>query len=157
MAVNRNKLFSGIENGAAWDAGVVFNRTNGIPIDKWSVFKTYDDAVVYASSNPVAYPGQLIAVVPETGDPDIYVILENGSLKLVGQGTQIQADWKQDDANKLDYIKNKNIIEDRVLVLENKMSNLMIEPITQDDYDAKVANGTVNPKVLYFIIGDDAV
>ena len=37
MAVDRNKLLHDIENGAAWDAGVVFNRTNGIPIDKFSI------------------------------------------------------------------------------------------------------------------------
>lgn len=81
MAVERTKLFDSIANGAAWDAGVVFNRTNAIPIDKFSVFDSYESAVIYATTNPVAYPGQLIAVVPETGDATSYIILADGTLR----------------------------------------------------------------------------
>lgn len=80
MAVTREKLFDTIANGAAWDAGVVFNRTNGIPIDKFSVFQTYELAAQYALTNPVAYPGQIIAVVPETGETTGYIILADGTL-----------------------------------------------------------------------------
>lgn len=100
MAVTRTKLFDSIANGAAWDAGVVFNRTNGIPIDKFSVFKSLLDeidpesgeiisegAINYARNNPVAYPGQLIAVVPENIEEDPakgYIILADGSIKELG-------------------------------------------------------------------------
>lgn len=84
MAVNRDKLFDGIENGAMWDAGIVFNRTNGIPLDKWSIFKTYTEAEEYAQSNPVAYPGQLIAVVPVDDNPKVYLILNTGELQPLG-------------------------------------------------------------------------
>lgn len=83
MAVTRTKLFDTIANGAAWDAGVVFNRTNGIPIDKFSVFTSYDEARTYASSNPVAYPGQVIAVVPEDGETIGYIIQTDGTLKIL--------------------------------------------------------------------------
>jgi hypothetical protein len=101
MAVTRDILFNindaaknagkaSIPTSAAWDAGVVFNRTNGIPIDKWSIFKTYEDAQTYASSNPVAYPGQIVAVVSDDGQSDAYIIMGDGSLKAVGSdvGTQ---------------------------------------------------------------------
>ena len=81
MAVERTKLFNDIATGAAWDAGVVFNRTNAIPIDKFSVFDSYENAVIYATTNPVAYPGQLIAVVPEAGDATSYIILADSTLR----------------------------------------------------------------------------
>lgn len=84
MAVTRTKLFDTIANGAAWDAGVVFNRTNGIPIDKFSVFQTKELADDYAANNPVAYPGQLIAVVPDEGEATSYIILADGTLKEIG-------------------------------------------------------------------------
>lgn len=83
MAVTRTKLFDTIINGAAWDAGVVFNRTNGIPIDKFSVFASYAEASDYAKDNAVAYPGQLIAVVPATGETVGYIIQANGDLKIL--------------------------------------------------------------------------
>ena len=84
MAINRDKLFNDIANGAAWDSGVVFNRTNPIPIDKFSVFESLSAAQAYVTSNPVAYPGQLIAVVPQSGDATGYIILANGTLKELG-------------------------------------------------------------------------
>ena len=84
MAVNRDKLFDSISNGAAWDAGVVFNRTNGIPIDKYSVFETYEAASDYALNNPVAYPGQYIAVVAEDNTVQPYIIGNDGSLEEFG-------------------------------------------------------------------------
>lgn len=84
MAVNRDILFDGITNGAAWDAGVVFNRTNGIPIDKYSVFETDKAASDYALNNPVAYPGQYVAVVAENGTVQAYIIGTDGSLEEFG-------------------------------------------------------------------------
>ncbi len=111
MAVNREKLFDSISNGAAWDAGVVFNRTNGIPIDKYSVFETYEAASDYALNNPVAYPGQYIAVVSEDNTVQAYIIGTDGKLEEFGgkidltdihnaiaQKTQVQfVIWEDDD------------------------------------------------------------
>ena len=84
MAVSRDKMFNAIENGAAWDAGVVFNRTNGIPIDKFSVFKTKEAADRYAATSPVSYPGQYIAVVPDNGEVIGYIVRKDGTLKELG-------------------------------------------------------------------------
>lgn len=63
MAIT-NDFFSALNDpkAAMWSAGVAFNRSNPLPLDKWSVFQSMDEAVAYAESNAVAYPGQIIAV-----------------------------------------------------------------------------------------------
>lgn len=63
MAIT-NDFFSALNDpkAAMWSAGVAFNRSNPLPLDKWSVFQTMAEAVAYAESNAVAYPGQIIAV-----------------------------------------------------------------------------------------------
>lgn len=52
-----SNLWDGINNGAKWDAGVVFNRTNALPLDKFSVFSSLTAAQDYAMNNAIAYPG----------------------------------------------------------------------------------------------------
>lgn len=63
MATNKTNLFDKTLNGSFWNAGVTFERTNPTPLEKYSIFKTLDDAKTYASTNPVAYPGQIITVI----------------------------------------------------------------------------------------------
>ena len=72
-----NDFFDALNDpkAALWSAGVAFNRSNPLPLDKWSVFETMDDAVAYASSNAVAYPGQIIAV-HENDSMSAYVLEE---------------------------------------------------------------------------------
>ena len=70
------KFFEDLENKATWSAGVAFKRSNALPLDKYSVFATLTDAQEYASSNAVAYPGQIIAVA-ENGKMVAYVLAEN--------------------------------------------------------------------------------
>lgn len=48
-------------------------RDNGIPLDLSSIYGSYNDAVVYAAVNAIAYQGQPIAVITET-DATLYVI-----------------------------------------------------------------------------------
>lgn len=62
-AYELSNLWDGINNGAKWDAGVVFNRTNALPLDKFSVFDSLSSAQKYAEENAIAYPGQIITVV----------------------------------------------------------------------------------------------
>ena len=83
MAKSRDELFEGIDSSVTWDTGVVFNRTKGIPIDKWSVFQTKAEAETYALNNPTAYPGQIISVVYASGNPEMFVINGDGELKPV--------------------------------------------------------------------------
>lgn len=73
--------------------GIPFNYTRGnpIPLDSWSLFMSYDDALSYAQSNPVSYPGQIISVLTD-GQPKVYVIVSGSSY------TQEDAD--SDAANK---------------------------------------------------------
>lgn len=63
MAIT-NDFFSALNDpkAAMWSAGVAFNRSNPLPLDKWSVFQTMAEAIAYAETNAVAYPGQIIAV-----------------------------------------------------------------------------------------------
>ena len=60
---------------ATWSAGVSFNRSNPLPLDKWSVFQSMDAAVAYAETNAVAYPGQVVAVY-HNGKMVAYVLSE---------------------------------------------------------------------------------
>lgn len=63
METMTDKLFNDLAESASWSAGVAFDRTNPLPLDKWSVFETLKDANDYAEKNPRAYPGQLIAYI----------------------------------------------------------------------------------------------
>lgn len=59
------------------DAGVTRNRTNPVPLDKTSVFKTYDNASEYALTSVVSYPGQVVAVL--SGDQKGVYVLDPAS------------------------------------------------------------------------------
>lgn len=77
MATINEKFFQDLNNGATWSAGVAFKRSNPLPLDKYSVFASEAEARAYALSNPVAYPGQLIAVVDNDVDQvKVYVLAE---------------------------------------------------------------------------------
>lgn len=54
-------------SAAKWSAGVAFDRSNGLPLDQWSVFQSEAKAVEYLS-NAKAYPGQIIAY----SEADVY-------------------------------------------------------------------------------------
>ena len=87
---NLNIFFDKLDGGATWSAGVAFKRAAALPLERYEVHKSYDDAVAYATTNPVAYPGQVIAVI-ETEDSvekvKIYFIDENKGLQEVGSAT----------------------------------------------------------------------
>ena len=87
--MTKDKFFEELLSGATWSAGVAFKRSNPLPLDRYSVFQSYDEALEYATENAVAYPGQVVAVVD--GEPltaTVYVIDVNAegvhSLKEVG-------------------------------------------------------------------------
>ena len=77
------EFFTNLENGSTWSAGVAFKRSNPLPIDRYSVFKTEADALSYVKTNAVAYPGQIVATVSDK-EAVVYVIASVGaSGKLV--------------------------------------------------------------------------
>ena len=63
-------------NGAKWSFGVPLERTNPVPIDKWSTFKTYADAkeFVNRATGNIAYPGQIITIEGPDNVVDVYVV-----------------------------------------------------------------------------------
>ena len=63
MATNKDILFDKTLNGSFWNAGVTFERTNPVPLEKYSIFKTLADAQNYAKNNAVSYLGQIITVI----------------------------------------------------------------------------------------------
>lgn len=75
--MTRDELFNLLETSAKWDIGVAINRTNPVPLDLKAVFEDYDSLVQYAQTDPVAYPGQLVAVVG-TSEIAAYIITATG-------------------------------------------------------------------------------
>lgn len=61
-----NDFFTNLASGATWAAGVAFQRSNPLPLDKYSVFQSEADLVTYVTTNAVAYPGQIVAVYDAT-------------------------------------------------------------------------------------------
>lgn len=75
--INKNTLFDDEHlNGAKWSFGVPLERTNPVPIDKWSTFKTYADAKEFVNreTGNIAYPGQIITIEGSDGVVDVYVV-----------------------------------------------------------------------------------
>ena len=73
---------------AKWSAGVAFDRSNGLPLDQWSVFQTKAKAEEYLTSAK-AYPGQVIAYAETSGEMTVCVLSQNAAgtgleLKPVG-------------------------------------------------------------------------
>lgn len=65
------------------------SRQSSFPLDRYSVFYTLSEAQAYASTSPLSYPGQIIAVVDKgvdegEGTVSFYGILIDGSLGEIG-------------------------------------------------------------------------
>lgn len=78
-----SEFFTKLNSGATWSAGVSFKRAASLPLERYAVHASYAEAEAYASTNAVAYPGQILAVVETTGT-SIYYIDQNMSLQPVG-------------------------------------------------------------------------
>ena len=81
----RNEFFNKLNQGAKWDIGVSINRTNPLPLDANSVFKSYEDLEAYCNG-VLAYVGQPVAVVEED-ETTLYVLDGNKSPQKVGTAT----------------------------------------------------------------------
>lgn len=78
----RDTFFASLEAGAKWDVGVVINRTNGLPLDLNSVFKSQEALDTYVN-DVLAYPGQVVALVKEN-ETIMYYIDQNKQLQEIG-------------------------------------------------------------------------
>ena len=83
--MTKEQFFKQLENAGKWYVGATIARTNAVPIDKTSVFASYDDADTYAKTNPLAYPGQVISVIDED-NVETYVINPLGELQTISGG-----------------------------------------------------------------------
>ena len=102
MADKYVTLFDTLYGGAKWDVGVAINRSNALPLDRNSIFPSYELARAYAAMdeaamtaeltnlglkdvkiNNNAYAGQVLAVVTTT-ETTIYYIDANKQLQEVG-------------------------------------------------------------------------
>ena len=74
MAKNYEQIYEAVyTKGNKMDFGNSIIRGNGVPLDITSVYDSFDSAVVYAATNPVAYEGQVVAVT-ENNETIVYVI-----------------------------------------------------------------------------------
>lgn len=71
---NLNTFFDTLNGGTTWSAGVAFKRSMGIPLERYEVHESYEEALAYAQTNPVAYPGQVIAVVEKENNKELVKI-----------------------------------------------------------------------------------
>lgn len=103
-------LFDTLYGGAKWDVGVAINRSNALPLDRNSIFPSYELARAYAAMdeaamsaeltrlgledvkiNNNAYAGQVLAVVTES-ETVVYYIDANKQLQEVG--SKVETDEK---------------------------------------------------------------
>lgn len=69
-------------------------RQDAFPLDKNSVFYSLSDAEDYAKNNPIAYPGQPIAVVDEAVDSvKVYKININGTISELATAESSKVEW----------------------------------------------------------------
>lgn len=105
--ITRSKFFEDLAKGALWDVGVAINRTNPLPLDKFSVFGAYSDgegdndtttALGYAKNSVIAYPGQIIAVVAGTDEAPVTTVYV---IKKTGTGAELETLGSSSDISKL--------------------------------------------------------
>lgn len=83
--MTREEFFASLAAGAKWDVGVSIARTNPLPLDANSVFESYAALTEYATTNPLAYPGQIVSVLGTGEGESIAAYL----LNTVGAGAVI--------------------------------------------------------------------
>ena len=119
MAKNYQDIYNSVYvtgNKMDWTNAMI--RGNGIPLDIYSVFDSYNDAVIFAATNAVAYEGQVLAVT-ENGDTTVYVITP------ALQGTifidEVETNIYLKEVGKATLGDNKSIVlsDDGILSLKN--------------------------------------
>ena len=107
--MTREEFFEKLTNGAKWDVGVAINRTNPVPLDANSVFESLDALTTYATTNALAYPGQVVSVL---GTEEIAAYL----IKTTGEGALI---------SKLAASSTSGDIADDVAKLQTQVANII--------------------------------
>lgn len=105
----RDKFFDSLAKGAKWDVGVSINRTNPLPLDQYSVFKSEADLDTYIKG-AFSYPGQIVAVVDET-ETKIYYLAENKIETKNAEGEVIKTEYElvKAEVGSMPEVDNKSI------------------------------------------------
>lgn len=83
----RDTFFENKANAALWDVAVSIKRGNPLPLDSNSVFASYEELEAYAAG-PLAYPGQIVAVVGEE-ETNLYYLDQNLQICAVSASPSI--------------------------------------------------------------------
>ena len=96
MAAIINDVTNGVANGSLWTVPVMINRSNKLPLDKYSLFTTFKAAQDYARDpKSMAYVGQILVdatlndASTAVNDVTVYVIDKDSTLKEVGKETDL--------------------------------------------------------------------
>lgn len=105
----RENFFDSLQKGAKWDVGVSINRTNPLPLDQYSVFKSEADLDTYIKG-AFSYPGQIVAVVDET-ETKIYYLAENKIETKNAEGEVIKTEYElvKAEVGSMPEVDNKSI------------------------------------------------
>lgn len=90
MATIRENFFAELDAGARWSVPVAINRNNPLPLDDNSVFRSEADLDAYLAG-PLAYPGQVIALVEADKTTIFYIDQEKQKQEV---GASLSADGK---------------------------------------------------------------
>jgi hypothetical protein len=84
----------GVINYGLLNFGVTISRSNPIPLDATTLFRTLDEAKTYAETSVVAYAGQQISVVETEYDEDGTTIKNvNVQAYIVAGSEQADGSW----------------------------------------------------------------
>ena len=116
--ITREELLSQKSTGAKWDVAVAIKRGNPLPLDDSSLFESYEAALTYAQTSPIAYPTQIIGVVKADGTNEYYGITQNATLEEIGGKVEVDDLSIMLDGEKLSlkgygkqYYKYVNVID----------------------------------------------
>ena len=159
MAKNYQDIYNSVYvtgNKMDWTNAMI--RGNGIPLDIYSVFDEYNEAVKFAATNAVAYEGQVLAVT-ENGDTTVYVITP------AKQGTvvidEVETDIYLKEVGSATLGDNKGIVlTDGVLTLKNFGVEYYAYDSEKKAWDEEATEGWVEglqPKVINVGTTDEPV
>ena len=126
------------KNSAYMDFPLQIARQYGAPIEKYEVFYSLEEAKTYASTSPIAYVGQVVAVVNEADNTtDIYVITnKTGNMQQLGAASDV-SDLSGDVAKLKEFQRTHtaeyNTLSESVATLKGTTDNLVGLCIVADE------------------------
>lgn len=157
MAVTREKLIEGL-NGTPWEVPALVQRLVSGPLDRSSIFLTLEEAQAYAASESLAYPGQRIAVVPESGEVTTYIIQKDGSLKEIGAPIDIVDNLETEDSTKVLSAKQGFVLNSLIGSLQSAMNSIVPVFIgTNAEYNELNSQGKIADGSIVIITDDNGI